>query len=69
MTLEEVKANCKEGWKVNQKIAEAVIKRINICDGECPCHNDGETPKDRICPCKSYRDLDRCHCNLYVRVQ
>ena len=43
MTLEEVKANCKEGWKVNQKIAEAIIKRINICDGECPCHNESDS--------------------------
>ena len=44
MTLEEVNANCKEGWMVNpnEKFVKAIINGINRCDGECPCANDGE---------------------------
>ena len=64
MTLEEAKANCKEGWKVNQKIAEAIIKRINVCNGECPCHNESY---DKHCPCSNYREKDVCHCGLYIK--
>jgi ferredoxin-thioredoxin reductase catalytic subunit len=58
----------KKGWKLNpnEKVVKAIIKRINKCDGECPCDNPGETLEDRICPCKEYRENNICHCNLYV---
>lgn len=58
----------KKGWKLNpnKKVLNAIIKRINKCDGECPCDNPGETLEDRICPCKEYRENNICHCNLYV---
>lgn len=59
----------KEGWKLNpnEKIVNAITKRIGICDGECPCHNPGKTREDRLCPCLEYREKDICHCNLYIR--
>lgn len=43
---------------------EAIIKRINICDGECPCHNESD---DKHCPCSDYREKDVCHCGLYIK--
>jgi len=29
----------KEGWKLNpnEKIVNAILKRIEKCEGECPC--------------------------------
>lgn len=59
----------KEGWKLNDndKVVNAIIKRIAMCDGECPCNNGGETHEDRCCPCKDYRENDVCHCGLYVK--
>jgi ferredoxin-thioredoxin reductase catalytic subunit len=59
----------KEGWDLNpnDKVVNAILKRIQICDGECPCVNPGKTREDRICPCKEYRENDICHCKLYIK--
>ena len=59
----------KTGWKLNDndKIVNAVLKRIEKCNGECPCQNPRETHEDRACPYKEYRIYDVCHCNLYVK--
>lgn len=59
----------KEGWQLNPnaKVVNAILKRIDANDGECPCQNPGKTREDRMCPCKEYRDNDVCHCTLYVR--
>ena len=59
----------KEGWKLNDsdKIVNAILKRIEKCNGECPCDNPGLTHEDRLCPCKEYRENDICYCNLYVK--
>ena len=59
----------KEGWKLNpnKKVVNAIIKRIQKCNGECPCVNPGKTIEDRMCPCKSYREDDICHCQLYIK--
>lgn len=59
----------KEGWQLNPnaKIVNAILKRIDANDGECPCQNPGKTREDRMCPCKEYRENDICHCTLYVK--
>ena len=59
----------KEGWQLNpnKKVVNAIIKRIQKCNGECPCVNSGKTIEDRMCPCKSYREDDICHCQLYIK--
>lgn len=59
----------KKGWDLNpnDKVVNAILKRIQICDGECPCANPGETLEDRLCPCKEYRENDICHCQLYIK--
>ena len=66
MTLEKVIENCRPGFKVNpnEKLVNTIIKRINICEGECPCANDGV---DKMCPCSNYREKDYCCCKLYVK--
>ena len=59
----------KEGWQLNPnaKVVNAILKRIDANDGECPCQNPGKTREDRMCPCKEYRENDVCHCTLYVK--
>jgi len=59
----------KEGWMLNpkEKTVNSIIKAIERNDGECPCMNPGINHEERLCPCKSYREDDICHCNLYVR--
>ena len=50
MSVEEAKGNCKSGWKLNdnEKFVNAIINRINKCDGNCPCSNNSV---DKHCPC------------------
>ena len=59
----------KEGWDLNpnDKVVNAILKRIEICEGECPCDNPEKTLEDRLCPCTEYREHNKCHCGLYVR--
>lgn len=61
----------KEGWQLNpnEKVVNAILKRVEKNDGECPCVNPGETHEDRLCPCKSYVEDDYCCCKLYVLVE
>jgi len=61
----------KEGWVLNpdDKVVNAVLKRAEANGGECPCHNPGVTREDRLCPCKEYREKDRCHCTLYIKAE
>lgn len=59
----------KEGWELNpnDKLVNSILKRLEVTDGECPCHNPGKTVEDRKCPCVEYVQNDTCHCTLYVR--
>lgn len=56
----------KPNWELNpnDKIVNSILKRIELNDGECPCHNESH---DKHCPCSDYREKNICHCNLYVR--
>lgn len=56
----------KPGWILNpnDKVVNAILKRCELNDGECPCHNTGV---DKKCPCSDYRENDTCHCGLYVK--
>ena len=65
MTIEEARSNCKDGWVLNpnEKVVNAIINRINKCEGNCPCMNDSE---DKHCPCSNYRLKDHCCCGLYT---
>lgn len=45
---------------LNQKIVDAITKRLIITDGYCPC-DQGDTPKEGTkCPCKAYREKHYC---------
>lgn len=60
----------KEGWDLNpnDKRVNTIIRMIEMNNGECPCvASDTASREDRLCPCKSYRENDKCHCSLYVR--
>ncbi len=56
----------KEGWQLNpnDKLVNAILKRIEMNNGECPCENNSE---DKHCPCLDYRQNDICHCPLYIK--
>lgn len=56
----------KEGWDLNpnDKIVNAILKRIELNDGLCPCHNECD---DKMCPCSGYRLENKCCCGLYVQ--
>lgn len=66
-----VKILRKDGWILNpnDKLLNAIFKRLEITGGECPCDNPGETQEDRICPCREYRENDHCCCKLYIQKQ
>lgn len=59
----------KSGWILNpnDKIVNAILKRLEVTEGECPCCNPGETKEDRMCPCKEYLENDHCCCKLYLK--
>ena len=56
----------KEGWDLNpnDKIVNAILKRVELNDGLCPCHNECE---DKMWPCSGYRLDNKCCCGLYVK--
>lgn len=56
----------KEGWMLNpnDKVVNAILKRVELNGGECPCYN---TSTDKHCPCSDYRENDECHCSLYIK--
>lgn len=66
-----IKIHRKEGWQLNpnDKVVDAIINRIEKNNGECPCHNPGVTREERLCPCKSYLEEDKCCCSLYIKEQ
>ena len=59
----------KPGWILNpnDKIVNAILKRAEACDGECPCDNPYKGTDDAKCPCKGYREEDHCCCKLYIK--
>lgn len=66
-----IKIHRKLGWVLNpnDKLVNAILKRIEKCEGECPCDNPGEIKEDRMCPCKSYIENDKCCCGLYLKIE
>lgn len=51
----------------NEKIVNAIKKRLELNNGYCPC-DQGETPKeDTQCPCKKYVETHYCCCTLYTK--
>lgn len=66
----EIKIIIKEGWQLNpnEKVVKAIQKGVLRNNGECPCANEGVTREERLCPCKSYLENDKCCCNLYVKL-
>lgn len=59
----------KEGWELNpnDRTVNGILKLCEVNNGECPCANPGKTIEDRLCPCKEYRENDRCCCTLYIK--
>lgn len=49
----------------NKKVTDAIIKRIYMNDGYCPCQPRDETIDTR-CPCPDFTGKGKCHCKLFV---
>ena len=59
-----------EGFQLNpsEKVVSSILKRIEMCNGKCPCYHGDEIPdEDLLCPCKEYRENKHCRCNFYVK--
>lgn len=50
----------------NDKIVNAIFKRIEKLNGHCPCDNPDKGTDDDICPCRNYRENGHCCCTLYI---
>lgn len=48
------------------KIVEAILNRLGITGGFCPCIPQSEWNLDTKCPCKKMTEENECHCGLYV---
>ena len=51
----------------NQKVVDAINKRLLITKGQCPCLSPEEWNYDTMCPCKVFRESGDCHCTLYIK--
>lgn len=51
----------------NEKVVEAIQKRLVITNGYCPCIPQDQWNEDTICLCKKMREEEICCCNLYVK--
>ncbi len=45
-------------------IRNRILEAIKQKGGYCPCLI-AKTP-DTLCPCRDFRENDKCHCGLYV---
>lgn len=50
----------------DEKIVQAIRKRLKVTEGQCPCIPQPQWSEDTICPCKDMRENKECHCGLYV---
>lgn len=49
------------------EIRNAIINRLKITKGQCPCIPQTEWNEDTKCKCKAMRENDYCCCELYVK--
>lgn len=72
MVSNALEQKCPEGFEVNKKALPKIAKRLIITEGVCPCNHeewDNTTPKeDKLCPCKTFRETNDCHCGLFKKV-
>ena len=56
----------KKGWKLNptDKAPNAIHRRCEMNNGECPCHNNSV---DKHCPWADDKENDIGHCGLYIK--
>lgn len=56
----------------NEKVVNAIKKRLEVTKGYCPCMTPEDWEKhgeDALCPCKPMREKHECHCTLYIGVE
>lgn len=58
-----------EGWVPTQdkKRQAAIMMRLVVTGGHCPCLRQDQWSTDSICPCKMFREGNGCECGLYVQ--
>ena len=50
----------------NLKRVAAIERALDRCDGYCPCVPNAIGNEDYKCPCKIFREEQKCCCQLYV---
>jgi ferredoxin-thioredoxin reductase catalytic subunit len=53
----------------NEKVVNAIKKRLIITNGQCPCLPEIEWNNDTRCPCKKMREEDKCCCQLFIKLE
>ena len=53
----------------NEKLVNAIRKRLAVTNGQCPCISEDKWNEDTICPCKKMREENECCCQLYVNAE
>ena len=51
----------------NLKIRNAILARLKVTQGQCPCVPEDQWNEDTRCKCKKMREEQVCCCDLYVK--
>lgn len=50
----------------NEKVVKAIQGRLKMTNGMCPCVSEDKWNEDYMCPCRKFREENKCCCSLYV---
>lgn len=62
----------KKGFVLNEndKVVNSIFKMVEKCGGYCPCRQkESNKTEDMKCPCKNYRENEKCCCGLYLKIE
>ena len=51
----------------NERIVNAINKRLGVCEGFCPCITDSIGKVEYKCPCVKAKEEQGCCCGLYIK--
>ena len=51
----------------NDEVVNAIFRRLEKTEGHCPCANPDKGTEFDMCPCREYRENNKCCCQLYIR--
>ena len=51
----------------NDEVVNAIFLCFAKTGGHCPCANPDKGTEFDMCPCREYRENNKCCCQLYIR--